>query len=96
MVIGKIKLAPNTPSWFDSINNIHLMKANGRNVRDITDKHDFAPIAEAVEAGKIIFIEAPKQKKTTKKTTKKVAKKVAVEPEVNVIDVNKNDEGGAE
>lgn len=90
MIIGRIKLGPNSPSWYDSVNNIHLMKPD-RAERDITDKHDFAPIQKGIDDGKITFkavepvVEKPKAKK-------KKAKKAAPAAEQVHIDVHVTNE----
>ena len=91
MIIGRIKLGPNTPSWYDSVNNIHLMKPD-RAERDITDKHDFAPIQQGIDNGKIVFkaVEQPVVEKP--KAKKKKAKKAAPAAEQVHIDVHVTNE----
>ena len=97
MVIGKIKLTGNLPSWYDSVNNIHLMKGR-KEEREITDKHDFDSIQKGVDAGKIVFIPAKKQEEKPvaqqKKAKAKKAKKVEQKQEEAVhIDINVINEG---
>lgn len=97
MVIGKIKLTGNLPSWYDSVNNIHLIKGR-KEEREITDKHDFDSIQKGVDAGKIVFIPAKKQEEKPVEQQKKAKAKKAkkVEPkqeEVVHVDINVINEG---
>lgn len=87
MVIGKIKLTGNLPSWYDSVNNIHLMKGR-KEEREITDKHNFDSIQKGVDAGKIVFIPVEKPIEDKPKAKKKKSKKVTHKAEEVHVDIN--------
>ena len=55
-VIGKLKLAPYVPAWYDMINEIHLVRPH-RTSYEVKEGADLEPIMRGVQAGYIIFNE---------------------------------------
>ena len=56
-VIGKVKLAPYVPAWYDAKNDIHLMRSKYCIEKEVYEGVDMRPINKGVKAGYIIFTE---------------------------------------
>ena len=61
-VIGKLKLAPYVPAWYDMINEIHLVRPH-RTSYEVKEGADLEPIMRGVQAGYIIFNEITEEVK---------------------------------
>jgi hypothetical protein len=76
-VIGKLKLAPYVPAWYDMINEIHLVRPH-RTSYEVKEGADLEPIMRGVQAGYIIFNEIIEEVKEEIK---------ALEPQVIGVDM---------
>ena len=61
-VIGKLKLAPYVPAWYDMINEIHLVRPHHVS-QEVKEGADLEPIMRGVRAGYIIFEEVAEEVK---------------------------------
>ena len=55
-VIGKLRLAPYVPAWYDMINEIHLVRPHHVS-QEVKEGADIEPIMRGVQAGYVIFDE---------------------------------------
>ena len=76
-VIGKIKLAPYVPAWYDMINEIHLVRPHHVS-QEVKEGADLEPIMRGVQAGYVIFEEVAEEVKEEMK---------AYEPQVIGVDM---------
>jgi hypothetical protein len=76
-VIGKLKLAPYVPAWYDMINEIHLVRPHHVS-QEVKEGADIEPIMRGVQAGYVIFEEVAEEVKEEMK---------ALEPQVIGVDM---------
>ena len=76
-VIGKLKLAPYVPAWYDMINEIHLVRPHHVS-QEVKEGADLEPIMRGVQAGYVIFEEVTEEAKEEMK---------AYEPQVIGVDM---------
>ena len=72
-IIGKLKLAPYVPAWYDMINEIHLVRPHHVSY-EVKEGADIEPIMRGVQAGYVIFEEVVEEMK-------------ALEPQVIGVDM---------
>lgn len=61
-VIGKLRLAPYVPAWYDMINEIHLVRPHHVS-QEVKEGADLEPITRGVQAGYVIFDEVTEEVK---------------------------------
>lgn len=76
-IIGKLKLAPYVPAWYDMINEIHLVRPHHVS-QEVKEGADIEPIMRGVQAGYVIFEEVVEEVKEEMK---------ALEPQVIGVDM---------
>ena len=76
-IIGKLKLAPYVPAWYDMINEIHLVRPHHVSY-EVKEGADIEPIMRGVQAGYVIFEEVVEEV---------VEEMKALEPQVIGVDM---------
>ena len=76
-IIGKLKLAPYVPAWYDMINEIHLVRPHHVS-QEVKEGADIEPIMRGVQAGYVIFEEVTEEVKEEMKV---------LEPQVIGVDM---------